>query len=81
MTDTELRAARYQITDLLDDLTGSEDQNGRLLIAATLWQTTADLLLTGHGRWSGGGKWLRRELAAFDRDTGTEYAQALALGV
>lgn len=81
LTAEELRAARYGITDLLDDLIGSEDEDERLLIATNLWRATADLLLTGHGHWTGSGKWLYRELAAFDRKTGTEYSQTLAHGV
>lgn len=81
LTTEELRAARYRITDLLDDLAGAEDDDERLLIATDLWRATADLLLTGHGRWTGNGKWLHRELAAFDEETGTDYAHALACGV
>ncbi|WP_194827532.1 nucleotidyltransferase domain-containing protein [Nocardia sp. XZ_19_231] len=78
LTDQELRSARYRITDLLDDLIGSKDPAERLMIAATLWQVTADLLLTGNKRWTGGGKWLHRELDTFDRITGTSYAHVLA---
>lgn len=81
LSDEELQSARYGITDRLDDLAGCADDDERLLIAADLWRTTADLLLTGHGHWTGTGKWLHRELAAFDRDTGAEYAKALAHGV
>lgn len=81
LSDAELQSARYGITDRLDDLVGCADNDERLLIAADLWQATADLLLTGHGHWTGTGKWLHRELAAFDLDTGTEYAKALAHGV
>ncbi|MGI5217662.1 nucleotidyltransferase domain-containing protein [Nocardia sp. CA-290969] len=81
LTTEELLAARYGITDRLDDLAGCVDDDERLLIAADLWRATAELLLTGHARWTGTGKWLHRELATFDRDTGTEYAKALAHGV
>ncbi|MFI5716358.1 nucleotidyltransferase domain-containing protein [Nocardia sp. NPDC051750] len=81
LTVEELRSARYRVTDLLDDLTGSRDDTERLLIAADLWRATAELLLTGHGRWTGSGKWLHRELTAFDRDSGTEYSKALAHGM
>ncbi|RDI54306.1 nucleotidyltransferase domain-containing protein [Nocardia mexicana] len=78
LAEEELRTARYTITDLLDDLIGAVDANERLLIAATLWPRVADLLLTGHGRWSADGKRLHRELAAFDHDRGTDYAGTLA---
>lgn len=78
LTDNELRSARYRCTDLLDDLIGSEDRAEQLMIAATLWQAVADLLLTGNRHWTGNGKWLHRELDAFDRRSGTTYAQRLA---
>lgn len=77
----ELRAERYGLTDLLDDLVGSRDDDERLLIAFNLWRATGELLLTGHGRWMGRGKWLHRELASFDREAGTDYSRALAHGV
>ncbi|MFI1461705.1 hypothetical protein [Nocardia carnea] len=67
--------------DLLDDLVGSRDDDERLLIAFNLWRATAELILTGHGRWRGRGKWLHRELAFFDREAGTDYSRALAHGV
>ncbi len=81
LTEAEVRAARYRSTDLLDDLLGSPDADERLAIAATLWRATADLLVTGHGRWTGDGKWLHREMVALDRDAGTDHAGALGRGV
>lgn len=78
LTDKELRSTRYRCTDLLDDLIGSEDRAERLIIAATLWQAVADLLLTGNRQWTGSGKWLHRELDTFDQRAGTAYAQMLA---
>lgn len=81
LTADELRSARYGITDRLDDLMGCADNDERLLIATDLWRATADLLLTGHGHWTGTGKWLQRELTAFDHQAGTEYAKVLAHAV
>ncbi|WP_157573672.1 nucleotidyltransferase domain-containing protein [Nocardia jejuensis] len=81
LTDNELRSARYRITDLLDDLIGSEDPAERLMIATTVWHAAADLLLIGNRLWTGSGKWLHRELAAFDRTAGTAYAETLANAV
>ncbi|MGW4124446.1 hypothetical protein [Nocardia sp. NPDC004711] len=81
LTDKELRSCRYRITDLIDDLRGSQDVAEQLMIAACLWQAAADLLLTGNRRWTGSGKWLHRELTAFDRDAGTAYARTLAEAV
>lgn len=81
LTDRELRSARYRLTDLLDDLIGSEDPAERLMIATTVWHAAADLLLTGNRRWTGSGKWLHRELGAFDRAAGATYANTLANAV
>ena len=75
----EIEAARYVVTDLLEDLrVGGPDA---LSIAATLWRDTAELLLGAHGRWSGSGKWLVRELAALDADRHTNHADALLVGL
>lgn len=72
-------AARYAVTDLLDDIVvaGSE----MLSVAAALWQQTADLVLGANARWSGTGKWLLRELQAFDATAGTAYAADLMGGL
>lgn len=81
LSDTESRAMRYAVTDLLDDLAGSREQDERLAIGVALWQATARLLLTANRHWSGAGKWLHRELADFDRAAGTDFGQALADGI
>ena len=79
LTAEEIEAARYVVTDLLDDLrVGGPDA---LSIAATLWRDTAELLLGAHGRWSGSGKWLLRELAALDAERHTNHADALLVGL
>ncbi|MER7250277.1 nucleotidyltransferase domain-containing protein [Kribbella sp. NPDC000426] len=72
LSQDELDLLRYTITNLIDDLS---DASGdvRLAIASVLWQDAARLLLTGAGRWSGTGKGLLREVAAYDS------AQAAAL--
>lgn len=53
---------RYAITDLLDDLAGSDDQSERLFIATELVRRTGELALAVGGSWGGGGKWLARRL-------------------
>jgi hypothetical protein len=55
--------------------------NERTAIASVLWQDAARLLLTGAGHWSGTGKGLLREVAAYDSTHGTEHAEALMNGV
>jgi len=75
----EVVAARYAVTDLLDDLSNGGPE--ALSVAATLWQEAAELLLGANGRWSGTGKWLLRELRALDADRDTNHADALMRGL
>lgn len=75
----EIEAARYVVTDLLDDLSGGGPE--ALIIAAALWRETAELLLGANARWSGTGKWLLRELRLLDADRGTKHADALLFGL
>lgn len=76
LTTEELELLRYTITNLLDDLADASGDE-RTAIASVLWQDAARLLLTGAGRWSGTGKGLLRELAAYDE----ARARALMDGV
>ncbi len=75
----EVEAARYVVTDLLDDL--SDGGSEALSIATALWRETAELLLGANARWSGSGKWLLRELRMLDDDCGTKHADALLSGL
>lgn len=79
LTAEQVDTARYVVTDLLDDLTAAGPET--LSVAATLWSETADLILGANGRWSGTGKWLQRELRAFDTESGTDHAGALLSGL
>ncbi|WP_167468046.1 nucleotidyltransferase domain-containing protein [Streptomyces coelicoflavus] len=58
----EIDDRRYAITDLLDDLEGSDDPSERLFIATELVRRTGELGLAVAGSWGGGGKWLARRL-------------------
>ncbi|MET9144091.1 nucleotidyltransferase domain-containing protein [Streptomyces sp. NPDC004042] len=58
----EIDDRRYAITDLLDDLVGSNDPSERLFIATELVRRTGELALAISGSWGGGGKWLARRL-------------------
>ncbi|MET7769552.1 nucleotidyltransferase domain-containing protein [Nocardia sp. NPDC005366] len=80
-TGDEIRAARYGITDLLDDLTASDSDDERLMIASVLATRAGELLLTGYGRWIGRGKWLRREIQSLDERFGSEWAVRLPAAV
>ena len=81
LPDAERDALRYGLTDLLDDLAGGGEPGVRTAVAVSTWQAAAELLLAGAQRWSGTGKWLVRELAAYDADAGTSYAPRLDAGL
>jgi hypothetical protein len=70
METTGLDRRRYELTDLLDDLTHSGDPAETVTIAATLWTRAAELALHADRHWLDGGKWLLREL----RDLDAEFA-------
>jgi hypothetical protein len=62
----ELAAARYGLTDLVDDLVHSTDPGETAVITARAWEQTAQLALDVAGHWRGGGKWMVRELRDLD---------------
>ncbi|MYW95278.1 hypothetical protein G3I59_32945 [Amycolatopsis rubida] len=76
-TASELDAQRYELTDLLDDLTGADDPAEIAFIAARVLTKTAQLaLLAGH-HWQDSGKWLWRELHDHDPRLAEQLATAL----
>jgi hypothetical protein len=72
----EVDRLRYQLTDLLDDLTHSRDSAETLTITATLWTRAAELALHAGRHWLGGGKWLLRELRDLDADLADRWIAA-----
>jgi hypothetical protein len=66
VSSAELDLARYGLTDLLDDLSGSSDPGETAVIGWNVWAATAQLALMLAGHWLGSGKWLLRELRAAD---------------
>lgn len=73
LTDDEHAAARYSLTDLLDDLASAVDPDEQAVIATLTWTRAADNLLAVAGRWPGAGKWLLRELRALDPDVAVRW--------
>lgn len=73
VSDHQLAMRRYVITDLIDDLTDATDPVERHVIALTLYERLAELILLRNGRWIGAGKNLPRRL----RDLDEERAAAL----
>ncbi|MDP3953175.1 nucleotidyltransferase domain-containing protein [Microbacterium sp.] len=72
--DHELDFRRYVITDVLDDLRDASDPLERKVLAATLFERTAELMLLTAGKWIGTGKYLPRRL----RELPPERVDALA---
>lgn len=77
----DLALARYLLTDQLDDLAGGATPHVHAAVAIEVWRRSAELLLAAAGRWDGGGKWLVREVDAYDQEQGTAYAERLHRGL
>ncbi|GGF47184.1 hypothetical protein GCM10010922_23740 [Microbacterium sorbitolivorans] len=68
---------RYVITDLLDDYRDATDPVERHILAALLYEKTAELILLSNSRWIGAGKYLPRRLTEFDPDRASALATPL----
>ncbi len=64
----EVDARRYALSDLLEDLAGSDQEDELAYIAALVLAATADLALLATGRWGATGKALARGLRGADPD-------------
>ena len=71
-----LDRARYVLSDLLDDLAGATEPGELAFIRWQVVQESARLALTAAGRWHGSGKWLLRELRAYDAALADELLSA-----
>ncbi|NDZ77893.1 nucleotidyltransferase domain-containing protein [Streptomyces sp. SID10853] len=74
----ELDAHRYELTDLLDDLTGTDDPGETAFIACRILTKTAQLALLAARHWQGNGKWMFRELRDHDVALADRLAHALS---
>ncbi|MGA9745853.1 MAG: hypothetical protein WBQ50_00195 [Nocardioides sp.] len=66
--EAELQAVRYALTNLLDDMAGSEREDELVYLANAVVDQVAEIALVAGGRWSGGGKSLARELREAEPD-------------
>jgi predicted nucleotidyltransferase len=57
---------RYTISSLLTDLADERPDFDRVAIGSALYQALGDFILRSNGQWSGAGKWLPRQMTAFD---------------
>ncbi len=77
----EMDLMRYQLTDQVDDLATIDPGPVGDAIAVEVWRLTAELLLASNAAWTGGAKWLIREIAALDTQLGTDFATRLHAGL
>lgn len=77
MSKDALDGARYALSDLVDDLRGAVRGPVCTAIAVEAWRRAGDLVLAVNEHWSGGGKWLARELLSLDQATGSNWALRL----
>ena len=77
---TEATFRRYVITDLLDDYRDATAPAERHVLAALLYERTAELILLSNSRWIGAGKYLPRRLAEFDQDRAAALVTPLVEG-
>lgn len=76
LSDDERARMRYRLTDLLDDLTHAADPGERAVISAVAWIAAAEQALAMASHWTGGGKWLLRELRDLDADLAGRWLKA-----
>jgi hypothetical protein len=67
---------RYHITDKIDDLRDPRPVEQLPALGFMLYDTLAELILRGAGRWAANGKWIPRSLRALDRAMGDAFVAA-----
>ncbi|MFZ3415004.1 nucleotidyltransferase domain-containing protein [Arthrobacter sp. 3Tela_A] len=68
LTDAERDLRRYDLSCSLDDLLGSNSRSETFAIASNVFRQSAELLLLGHQKWLGNGKWIVRRLEQLPTD-------------
>ncbi|HEY9844037.1 MAG: nucleotidyltransferase domain-containing protein [Candidatus Sericytochromatia bacterium] len=66
LSEDEALVARYHISDLLEDLRGSQRPEESIFIAPLLAEAAINFHLVSKGHWQGQGKWLHRALKKVD---------------
>lgn len=67
---------RYTITDLLDDLIGSNNRKEDLFTAGKLAEVLHEFVLRANRQWVGYGKWVLRSLEQYDPVLAERFADA-----
>ena len=76
----DLALRRYIIADLIDDLRDARDPVEQHVIAAMLYERSAELMLLSGGQWIATGKWLPRVLRDFDGGRASALSAPLVVG-
>ncbi|WP_404336530.1 nucleotidyltransferase domain-containing protein [Planococcus rifietoensis] len=71
-----IRTKRYFITDVLDDLRGSDDRKERLFCVNTLSDLVSEFILRTEQKWIGSSKWVIRSLEAHDHELAVRFVEA-----
>lgn len=77
LSEAEIQSSRYHLSDLLEDLRGSQRPEESLFIGAKLAESAAQFYLSYHRYWSGQGKWLHRALKRANPAQAESLVQAL----
>jgi hypothetical protein len=75
-SNDSLQRLRYAITDKLDDLEADRSPAEIIAIGSALYPLLAELVLRGHGRWNGSGKWIARLLNELDAAMAQRFERA-----
>ena len=66
LTETQLRQARYTLSDLLGDFVGATNHLEASFVLDQLLPILCDFIFDTRGEWRGGSKWNPRKLAKLD---------------
>lgn len=77
-SDDLIEQTRYIITDLLDDLLGSNNGGEDLFIAGKLAETLHDFILRTNKQWCGYGKWVVRALKQYDEKLADQFVSVFS---
>lgn len=75
-TQDTITYKRYFITDLLDDLTGSQNRGERIFIAGNLAERLSEFVLRTNRQWTGSSKWMIRSLSQYDKELADGFMEA-----
>lgn len=76
LAEKDMRARRYGISDVLDDLRGCVKPHEYYAILSKLYINLADFHLRAAGNWSGNGKGMARALRRYAPDIADDYFNA-----